>query len=282
MLLSQLKNEFEKALQNEFPSTEILSFFYILTEEYLGLQRVDIALNPDQEISKEAQTKFESALNRLKNHEPIQYITGSSEFFGRKFLVNKSVLIPRPETEELVEWIISDYRNTEGQLKVLDIGTGTGCIPISLKKELEDSEVSSYDISSEALLIAKRNAKLNAAEVTFQKLDILKTDSLDDNFDIIVSNPPYVRELEKKAMHKNVLDHEPKLALYVEDDDALLFYSKIAELASKSLSKDGRLYFEINQYLPEETKSLVEQFGFEAELKKDIFGNYRMLKAIRK
>jgi len=282
MLLSQLKNEFEKALQNEFPSTEILSFFYILTEEYLGMQRIDIALNPAQEISKETQTKFKSVLNRLKKQEPIQYITGSTEFFTRKFLVNKSVLIPRPETEELVEWIILDYRNTEKQLKVLDIGTGTGCIPISLKKELKDSEVSSYDISSEALLIAKRNAKLNAAEVTFQKLDILKTDSLDDNFDIIVSNPPYVRELEKKAMHKNVLDHEPKLALYVEDDDALLFYSKIAELASKSLNKDGRLYFEINQYLPEETKSLVEQFGFEAELKKDIFGNYRMLKAIRK
>jgi len=282
MLLSQLKNEFEKGLQNEFPSTEILSFFYILTEEYLEMRRVDIALNPAQEISKETQTKFESALNRLKKHEPIQYITGSTEFFTRKFLVNKSVLIPRPETEELIEWIISDHRNAGGQLKVLDIGTGTGCIPISLKKELENSEVSSYDISSEALLIAKRNAKLNAAEVTFQKLDILKTDSLDDNFDIIVSNPPYVRELEKKAMHKNVLDHEPKLALYVEDDDALLFYSKIAELASKSLSKDGRLYFEINQYLPEETKSLVEQFGFEAELKKDIFGNYRMLKAIRK
>jgi len=282
MLLSQLKNEFEKGLQDEFPSTEILSFFYILTEEYLGLQRVDIALNPDQEISKEEQTKFESVLNRLKKQEPIQYITGSTEFFTRKFLVNKSVLIPRPETEELVEWIISDHRNTEKQLKVLDIGTGTGCIPISLKKELKDSEVSSYDISSEALLIAKRNAKLNAAEVTFQKLDILKTDSLDDSYDIIVSNPPYVRELEKKAMHKNVLDHEPKLALYVEDDDALLFYSKIAELASKSLNKDGRLYFEINQYLPEETKSLVEQFGFEAELKKDIFGNYRMLKAIRK
>jgi len=282
MLLSQLRNEFQNGLQDEFPSTEILSFFYILTEEYLEMRRVDIALNPAQEISKEAQTKFESALNRLKKQEPIQYITGSTEFFTRKFLVNKSVLIPRPETEELVEWIISDYRNTEGQLKVLDIGTGTGCISISLKKELKDSEVSSYDISSEALLIAKRNAKLNAAEVTFQKLDILKTDSLDDNFDIIVSNPPYVRELEKKAMHKNVLDHEPKLALYVEDDDALLFYSKIAELASKFLNKDGRLYFEINQYLPEETKSLVEQFGFEAELKKDIFGNYRMLKAIRK
>jgi len=282
MLLSQLKNEFEKGLQDEYPSTEILSFFYILTEEYLGLQRVDIALNPAQEISKEEQTKFESALNRLKNHEPIQYIIGSTEFFTRKFLVNKSVLIPRPETEELVEWIISDHRNTEKQLKVLDIGTGTGCIPISLKKELKDSEVTSYDISSEALLIAKRNAKLNAAEVIFQKLNILETDLLDDNFDVIVSNPPYVRELEKKAMHKNVLDHEPELALYVEDNDALLFYRKIAELASKSLVKDGRLYFEINQYLPEETKSLVEQFGFEAELKKDIFDNYRMLKAIRK
>ncbi len=282
MLLSQLKSEFEKGLQDEFPSTELMSFFYILTEEYLGMQRVDIALNPDLEISREEQIKFESALKRLKKYEPIQYIIGNTGFFGRKFLVNKSVLIPRPETEELVEWIISDHKKYTSELHILDIGTGSGCIPISLSKELKNSKVCSYDISSEALLMAKRNAKLHAAEVIFQKLNILEADSLDDSYDIIVSNPPYVRELEKMGMHKNVLDYEPKLALYVEDDNALLFYSKIVELASKSLTKDGRLYFEINQYLPEETKSLVEQFGFEAELKKDIFGNYRMLKAIRK
>ncbi|CAL65615.1 peptide chain release factor N(5)-glutamine methyltransferase [Christiangramia forsetii] len=281
MRISQLKKQFSVQLEGEFPSTEIMSFFYILTEEYLGMQKVDIALNPTQEISKEEQTKFESALNRLKKHEPIQYITGNTEFFTRKFLVNKSVLIPRPETEELVEWIISDHRSTGQELKILDIGTGSGCIPISLAKELEDAKVSSFDISSEALLIAKRNAKLNAADVLFRKLNILEAEELEGQFDIIVSNPPYVRELEKKEMHQNVLDHEPKLALYVEDENALIFYKKIAELAVKSLNPAGCLYFEINQYLAEETKSLVQQFGFETELKKDIFGHYRMLKATK-
>lgn len=282
MLLSQLKNQFENTLRDEFPSNEILSFFYILTEKYLDMRRLDVALNPDHEISKAEESKFGSALERLKDHEPIQYITGSTEFFGREFLVNKNVLIPRPETEELVEWIISDHRDLDRKLKILDIGTGTGCIPISLKKELKDSEVLSFDISSEALLIAKRNAKLNAAEVIFEKMNILEVDKLNASFDIIVSNPPYVRELEKKEMHRNVVDHEPKLALYVEDENALIFYKKIAELASGALNNGGSLYFEINQYLAEETKTLVEQFGFEAELKKDIFGNYRMLKAIKK
>lgn len=282
MLLSQLKNQFENTLRDEFPSNEILSFFYILTEKYLDMRRLDVALNPDHEISKAEESKFGSALERLKDHEPIQYITGSTEFFGREFLVNKNVLIPRPETEELVEWIISDHRDLDRKLKILDIGTGTGCIPISLNKELNDSEILSFDISSEALLIAKRNAKLNAAEVIFEKMNILEVDKLNASFDIIVSNPPYVRELEKKEMHRNVVDHEPKLALYVEDENALIFYKKIAELASGALNNGGSLYFEINQYLAEETKTLVEQFGFEAELKKDIFGNYRMLKAIKK
>ncbi|MCB7479657.1 peptide chain release factor N(5)-glutamine methyltransferase [Christiangramia sediminis] len=282
MLLSQLKNEFENGLKDEFPSTEILSFFYILTEKYLGMRRLDIALNPEHEISQEDQLKIEHALERLKDHEPIQYITGSTEFFGREFLVNKDVLIPRRETEELVDWIISDHRQLDKKLKILDIGTGTGCIPISLKKELKNSEVFSVDISSEALLIAKSNASLNVAEVIFEKMNILEVNTLTDKFDIIVSNPPYVRELEKKEMHRNVVEHEPKLALYVEDENALIFYKKIATLASEALNKGGSLYFEINQYLSEETKTLVERCGFEAELKKDIFGNYRMLKAIKK
>lgn len=282
MQLSQIKIQFENALKEEFPLTEISSFFFILTEKYLDMRRLDVALNTDHEISKADERKFKSALERLKAHEPIQYITGSTEFFGREFLVNKDVLIPRPETEELVEWIISDHRDLYRKIRILDIGTGTGCIPISLKKEIKHSEVLSFDISSEALLIAKRNANLNAADVIFEKINILEVENLDQHFDIIVSNPPYVRELEKKEMHKNVLDHEPKLALYVEDENALIFYKQIAELASEALSKSGSLYFEINQYLAEETKTLVEQFGFEAELKKDIFGNYRMLKAIKK
>ena len=281
MQLSQLKIHFENSLKDEFPSTEIGSFFNILSEEYLGMRRVDVALNPNREVLTHEELKFEKAIERLKTHEPIPYITGKTEFYGRDFQVSKNVLIPRPETEELVEWIISDHQNA-GRLKILDIGTGTGCIPISLQKELQNPEVYSFDISTEALNLARKNSELNQAKVIFKEVNILETESLTEQFDIIVSNPPYVRELEKTEMHRNVLDHEPKLALYVSDDDALIFYRKITELAQEALNNAGKLYFEINQYLAEETKQLVEQYGFEARLKKDIFGNYRMLKAVKK
>ena len=282
MLVSQLKVQFLERLKDEFPQTEIESFFYILVDHYLGRRRIDVALEPDLEISEGQMSKFEKALLRLHDHEPIQYITGKTEFYGLEFYVDKNVLIPRPETEELVEWIISDHKNSNKELRILDIGTGSGCIPVSLAKNLPDSVVSSFDISTEAIAMAKKNADLNNTKVNFQNIDILSLDNLEEKFDIIVSNPPYVRELEKKEMHRNVLDFEPKLALYVEDVRPLVFYEKIASLAANSLEQRGALYFEINQYLSEETKALVQKLGFEAELKKDIFGNYRMLKAIRK
>ncbi|TRO67014.1 peptide chain release factor N(5)-glutamine methyltransferase [Christiangramia sabulilitoris] len=285
MQIAQLKVQFRDRLRDEFPETEIESFFYILTEYYLGLRRIDIAMNPEHELSEVQMTTFEKAILRLKDHEPVQYIIGKTEFYGLEFYVNKNVLIPRPETEELVEWIISDHsdhKEINRKLKILDIGTGSGCIPISLAKNIPDSEVSSYDISSEALSLARQNADLNDAEVNFHKVDILNLDRLKDNFDIIVSNPPYVRELEKQEMHKNVLKYEPALALYVANNDALIFYKKIGELAYESLREHGALYFEINQYLARETKAIIEDLGFEAELKKDIFGKYRMLKAKRK
>lgn len=282
MLVSQLKVQFQEKLKDEFPPTEIESFFYILVDHYLGRRRIDVALEPDMEVSEGQMAKFEKALLRLQDHEPIQYITGKTEFYGLEFYVDKNVLIPRPETEELVEWIISDHKNSNKELRILDIGTGSGCIPVSLAKNLPDSVVSSFDISTEAIAMAKKNADLNNTRVNFQNIDILSLDNLEERFDIIVSNPPYVRELEKKDMHRNVLDFEPKLALYVEDVRPLVFYEKIASLAMTSLEPSGALYFEINQYLSEETKTMVENLGFEAELKKDIFGNYRMLKATRK
>jgi len=282
MLISQLKVQFMERLKDEFPQPEIESFFYILVEQYLGRRRIDVALEPDLEISEGQMSKFEKALLRLHDHEPIQYITGKTEFYGLEFMVDKNVLIPRPETEELVDWIISDHKSSTKELKILDIGTGSGCIPVSLAKNLPNSAVSSFDISNEAIATAKKNAELNNTKVNFLNLDILSLNNLEEKFDIIVSNPPYVRELEKKEMHRNVLEFEPKLALYVEDARPLVFYEKIASLAVSSLEQSGSLYFEINQYLSEETKALVENLGFEAELKKDIFGNYRMLKAIRK
>lgn len=282
MLLSHLKIQFIDQLKDDYPSTEIESFFNIITEEYLGMTRLEAALNRDFEVSEEQKAWFEHALLRLKDHEPIQHITGKEEFFGMKFKVNEHVLIPRPETEELVEWIVSDFKKTDKKIRILDIGTGSGCIAISLRKALKNSQVYAFDISAEALKLAKDNAKENHVEVEFQERDILETENLEQKFEIIVSNPPYVRELEKKEIHRNVLDHEPETALYVKDTDPLIFYKKIAGLAKEALDAGGCLYFEINQYLAEETKALVKSFGFETELKKDIFGNFRMLKGIKK
>ncbi len=281
MLLSQFKINFIDKLKGEYSETEISSFFYILVEEFLGMTRLKLALNPNFELNKSQRKLFEQALERLLHHEPVQYIIGKKEFYGRSFKVNQNVLIPRPETEELVEWIITDTKELKDEVKILDIGTGSGCIAISLAKELPEANVSAFDISNDALKVAKENAKNNNASVIYKQLDILKTENLESKFDIIVSNPPYVRILEKKRMQKNVLNHEPETALYVEDNDALIFYKKITSLAASSLVEGGKLYFEINQYLAESTKSLVEEFGFEAELKKDIFGNYRMLKATK-
>ena len=281
MLISELKMLFLKRLKDEFPETEITSFFHILSELYLGLRRIDIALDPDFELSELQISKFENALLRLKEHEPIQYITGNADFYGLEFRVDKNVLIPRPETEELVTWIIQDFKGANEAVKILDIGTGSGCIPITLAKKLPQAKVNSWDISTEAICIAKQNADLHKVKVDFQQVDVLAVTTPADNYDVIVSNPPYVRELEKESMQKNVLDFEPDLALYVQDENPLIFYEKITLLAKTGLNTGGALYFEINQYLAKETMAMVKSHGFEAELKKDIFGNYRKVKAVR-
>ena len=283
MQLNQLKLEFINALQKTYPSTEIESFFYLLTEAYLKMNRLEVALNPNEKITENNKELFFKAIERLKNHEPIQYIIGNTEFYGLPFKVNRNVLIPRPETEELIEWIIQDIKKiTEknSTFQILDIGTGSGCIPISLAKELPKANVSSIDISAKAIEMATLNAKINNVSVTFFQQDILKTEKLAEKYEVIVSNPPYVRNLEKEQMQKNVLDYEPEIALYVDNEDPLIFYRKIAQLAKKSLTKNGALYFEINQYLGEELQELLQKEGFQQiELKKDIYENYRMCKA---
>ena len=281
MTVTGLKQQFNNELQELYPQTEVDSFFFLLVEEYLQKTRLDLALDRNFEISEQAQIKFHTAIPELKQFVPIQYIIGHTEFFGLPFKVDKNVLIPRPETEELVEWILSDISSEVKTLKFLDIGTGSGCIPISLVNKLPFAEVTAYDISEAALKVAEHNAEKNSVAVKFEKIDILKLPSIEENFDVIVSNPPYVRELEKAEMQKNVLDHEPEQALYVSNEDALIFYRKITELAAENLQKDGLLYFEINQYLASETLELVENYGFKGELKKDIFDNYRMLKGIK-
>lgn len=278
MLVSQFKSKFLKSLEQEYPVEEINSFFYILTESILNLSRLDLALNTHKELSKVEVKSFEKAMLRLKDHEPIQYITGETEFFGLGFNVNKNVLIPRPETEELVQWILDDLKVKDlAAPSILDIGTGSGCIAVSLVKNIPNAKVTALDISEEALQVARANAEKNRVQVEFLQKDILSS-AIPQKYDVIVSNPPYVRELEKQEMQRNVLENEPELALYVKNEDPLIFYRRITFLAATSLEKNGKLYFEINQYLDKETEQLLKENGFTTELKKDIFGNFRILK----
>lgn len=292
MIVKQYRNYFNETLKTIYPITEIDSFFFLLLEEYLGFRRVDIVLKSDFKITQETLNLLQSATKQLEQEVPLQYIIGKTEFYGLPFVVNKHVLIPRPETEELVAWVVSESsrfktfntstkQTTETkQLKILDIGTGSGCISISLKKQLPFAKISAIDISKEALTVAKKNAVLNNVDIHFILQDILKTVALDQHYDIIISNPPYVRELEKKELKNNVLKNEPHVALFVENDNPLIFYAKIAELAKNYLNKNGLLFFEINQYLGTETIDLVNKKGLKnIQLKKDMFGNDRIIVA---
>jgi release factor glutamine methyltransferase len=283
MLLREIKNIFHTELDQFYSKEEVDSFFYILIEHQLDLKRFVLATEPNLVIAKKDQTPLFAALSRLKLLEPIQHITGTTHFMEMDFMVSKDVLIPRPETEELVRWIIEminiKFKIQNDALKILDIGTGSGCIAISLAKHLKDADVYALDVSELALAVAKTNASVNEVDITFLKDDVLDLESLNTTYDIIVSNPPYVRELEKSKMHKNVLAYEPSLALFVSDDYPLRFYKKITTLAEKHLKKKGTLYFEINQYLGKETKQLLRNYNFsEIELRTDMYGNERMLK----
>jgi len=285
MTLQNFRIFFNNELSNIYPKTEIDSFFFLLIEAKLNLQRIDTVMKPEFLIPDEILSELKNIINRLQKEEPVQYILGETEFYSLPFLVDKNTLIPRPETEELVEWIVNDapklrIKNQNNNLKILDIGTGTGCIPISLAKNIENVIVSAIDISSEALKVAQQNALLNKVVVSFLEIDILETEKLPQQYDIIVSNPPYVRELEKVEINNNVLQNEPHLALFVDDNNPLIFYKKIASLAKQHLTKNGLLFFEINQYLGKETLEMMLEQGFKnIELKKDFVGNDRMIKA---
>ncbi|AMO18962.1 protein-(glutamine-N5) methyltransferase, release factor-specific [Flavobacterium columnare NBRC 100251 = ATCC 23463] len=280
MLLQEYKIQFAEELQKIYDEKEVESFFTLLLEAFHGMKRIDFALNPQLELDALQLLQWETVLDQLKQEKPIQYILGETDFFGMSFYTNEYTLIPRPETEELVDWVIQTVSTTKKgeKVRILDIGTGTGCIAISLAKNIPMAEVYAIDVSLKALEVAKRNAKRNNVTIEFIHQDLLILESLETTFDIIVSNPPYVRNLEKLEIKKNVLDYEPHLALFVEDTDPLIFYKKIAQLALKSLSKKGCLFFEINQYLGKEMIELMEDFGFEnINLHKDIYGNDRML-----
>jgi release factor glutamine methyltransferase len=291
MLLKQYKTHFFNTLKDIQEEQEIESFFFILSEYLHNLKRVDVALNPNFELLDADVKKWDSILVQLQQEKPIQYITGKTWFYGLQFEVNENTLIPRPETEELVKWILDSQKlkDKSQKVEVLDIGTGSGCIPIALKANLPRANVSAIDVSQQALVVAKRNADLNKVTINFIPANILEVEDLSQltssfihhpsSYNIIVSNPPYVRNLEKREIKKNVLDYEPHLALFVADKEPLLFYRKIAQLALKSLAPNGLLFFEINQYLGKETIELLENLGFKnIELKKDIYGNDRMIR----
>ncbi|GAA4774298.1 MULTISPECIES: peptide chain release factor N(5)-glutamine methyltransferase [Flavobacterium] len=281
MYLKEYKIQFTKELSSIYDEHEIDSFFYILLDAFHGMKRVDLAINHNMELDTMQLLQWETVLSQLVEEKPIQYILGETEFYGLPFYVNENTLIPRPETEELVDWIIKETKDKSqnSKVRILDIGTGTGCIAISLAKNLTNAEVYALDVSEKALVIAAKNANRNNVEITFLNQSVLETNDLEQKFDIIVSNPPYVRNLEKQEIKKNVLDFEPHLALFVEDNDALLFYRKITELAQKNLSEKGMLFFEINQYLGKEMFALLENNNFlNIELRKDIYGNDRMIK----
>ncbi|WP_394971530.1 peptide chain release factor N(5)-glutamine methyltransferase [uncultured Croceitalea sp.] len=284
MQLYEIKNIFHLELDSLYQKEEVANFFYMFMEKYLNLERFTLVMQPNFSITKEEEQSFFEGLTQLKQEKPIQYIFGETHFMDLTLKVNENVLIPRPETEELVKWVIDDCQVERSRnLRILDIGTGSGCIAISLAKALSNAKVFALDISNKAITVAMENAKYNDVKIEFLQGDILSIDSTKlPVFDIIVSNPPYVRELEKKEIQNNVKKYEPRQALFVPDDDALVFYDAIAEFSRKNLVIGGKLYLEINQYLAEETKTLFEVKKFkEVILKKDIFENYRMLRCIK-
>ena len=283
MRIKEYRSHFIKELTPIYDIGEVESFFYLILEDKQQLRRIDLALTPDLSFSERDVLLWDELVQQLKLEIPIQYLLGKTSFYGLDFAVNDAVLIPRQETEELVDWIVSTVNSEKADLplRIFDIGTGSGCIAISLAKNIKNATVFAIDVSEEALAIARKNAANNNVVITFIFQNILETVDLEQRFDIIVSNPPYVRNLEKQEIKKNVLDNEPHLALFVADDDALIFYTKIAQLAQKNLTSSGHLFFEINQYLGQEMVELLQSLNFKnIELRKDIYGNDRMTKAL--
>ena len=265
-----LVNHFKNELKSYLEYSELEQSLAIAFAHYLGFSRIDLVLNKDNLVDPKKVVQIEQVIQGLKTAKPLAHILGEWEFNGLIFKVNESTLIPRPETEELVQQIVEENKSS-GKLSILDIGTGSGCIAIALKNELSNSSIVAFDVSKKAIVLAQENAKNNATEVRFENVDILKTERLEEKFDIIVSNPPYITNKEKALMHANVLDYEPHLALFVEDTEPLLFYNAIADFANIHLNEQGRLYFEINEYFGKEVKEMLTNKKFKnVNIVKDI------------
>ena len=271
-------NYIRKELEKLYPPEEIASFIRIIFEHLKQYNLTDLILKKDEILPVDEKKEVKRIVTRLANFEPIQYIVGETEFYGLPFLVSPHVLIPRPETEELVDWILKSRKTASP--RILDVGTGSGCIPISLKKNWPEANLMGCDISESALKIAQKNAGLNQTEIAFFHLDILNP-VLPTSFpkiDILVSNPPYVTESEKLQMNDNVLKHEPVNALFVPDDDPLLFYQSLATFGKEHLIEGGQLFWEINEAFGEECRQLLKENGFSnVQLRKDLNGRNRMI-----
>jgi release factor glutamine methyltransferase len=287
MNIGALEEHYKLELAPLYESDEAKILFSLAAEQVLAMSPSSLMMQKDAAISFINMQKLLSILNNLQIGKPIQHILEEAHFYGLVFKVNENVLIPRPETEELVEWIISVCRTqylvnsfeSPKKLSVLDIGTGSGCIPITLKKHLPNTQVTTLDVSADAIAVAKQNARQIGVEINFIIADILKFQS-EEKFDVIVSNPPYIRDLEKIEMHNNVLLHEPHLALFVSDENPLIFYKVIADFAKTNLKPNGQLFFEINEYLGKETIEMLSDKGFNnIELRKDMQGKDRMVRA---
>ena len=278
--MNRITTYIRQSLQDIYPPEEVRALSMLICCDILGVDALDIYMGKDIILSACKQRELENIIFRLQKNEPIQYIRGYAEFGGRTFRVAPGVLIPRPETAELVSLIVKE--NPDARC-LLDIGTGSGCIAISLSKSLPGARVDAWDISEEALAIARKNNEELDAQVTFCRQDVFSADGMQSgSYDIIVSNPPYVTETEKREMEANVLDWEPELALFVPDEDPLRFYRRIAELGRELLRPDGKLYFEINQAYGQDMIRMIEMNQYrDVRVIKDIFGKDRILTANR-
>ena len=303
MTTMEIYNDFKSRLKEIYDDREAENIRDWVFEKVTGLKKWE-RRNLKGELNEDHLKQLEKYLLELLDYKPVQYVLNEAWFYKRKFYVNKRVLIPRPETEELVEWIVGNVRsgmynvqndgilNTNEQsakhkmrnskIKILDIGSGSGCIPVSLKKELPECKITSIDISAEALNVSKENANNLDAEVSFFQLDFLNEKEWNrlSSFDIIVSNPPYIPVLEKKFLNKNVIDFEPEVALFVADDNPFVFYEKIAKFAQTHLDKSGKIYVEVHEKYAKNIKTVFENAGFISAIKKDIYGKERMVSAV--
>jgi release factor glutamine methyltransferase len=283
MKVKDIKSEYQGELASIYERSELDEITSLAFEAVKGFSKTDMTIRMDEKVTAEEAYKLGKILSGLKQNKPIQQILGYAWFYGMKFIVNENVLIPRPETEELVQWIIHEVTDHRAPVSILDIGTGSGCIAIALKKNIEDAKVFALDISDKALAVATKNAELNHTQIQFTHSDILSiptpNSQLPSHLDILVSNPPYLLHSDKSTLQERVLDHEPHLALFAGEDD-LIYYKAIADFACNNLTKEGMLFFEIHEKKGEELKQLLEAKEFKnVQLRKDLSGKDRMIKA---